>query len=646
MPFRWPFRDPLPEDKQRLWKQIASRLFSPHILLILSTAAYIVFGAWIFQMLEGKHLLETKAKQLRNIDKDSIEYSEDVWDIIQANPERYLNELDHDAAVREIRALSQQKFDKYVDTVFTAHRSVRHGFEENAPTWDTMNSLFFTATMLTSIGFGYVCPTTFEGRLFGVIYCLIGIPLTLVTVANISKFASETIFSMHYHIWKFWIRLKTRSRESSEEENGQIFNDSEDEQDVLDRVRLIRFPPIVVFIFAIIYGFFGAYCIQFNEKWTYSESLYYTFISILTVGFGDYRPSPNNMIIVLVIITGGIILTTMCMDVVGRMYLKEIHYLGRKLRSNNPFYMLREAKAKRRRAAMASLLAQLARGMIFAHRNFNELSRKRSKKEKRHGSKILPDGKFMFARMAPDPPRECQVVSTSAYSVRLAWAPAFSADVNVKVTYNIRYRLKYYTNDGEYHRNALELKAIQGNSVEIMSIQSCSLYEFRITAVSKYGESKPVVLVQYTEPQLSPQHIMAKKLNANTVELTWEPPYKRTNEVRNYMVYWSDNPSARLADWEKVTVYGRRVVFPELKYDWFYLFCANACFKDGQRSPLSRALFVKTDKLEFNTNCVGHSRTIEVMEAISDKVEASETSPLLKRDYASFTAAYTTPTGF
>lgn len=36
----------------------------------------------------------------------------------------------------------------------------------------------------------------------------------------------------------------------------------------------------------------------------------------------------------------------MCMDVVGQMYLKEIHYLGRKLRTNNPFYMLREAKAK------------------------------------------------------------------------------------------------------------------------------------------------------------------------------------------------------------------------------------------------------------------------------------------------------------
>lgn len=69
------------------------------------------------------------------------------------------------------------------------------------------------------------------------------------------------------------------------------------------------------------------------------------------------------------------------------------------------------------------------------------------------------------------------------------------------------------------------------------------------------------------------------------------------------MVYWTDNPSARLADWQKMTVFGRHVAFPDLKYDWFYLFCANACFTDGQRSPLSRSLFIKTDKLEFQSCC-------------------------------------------
>lgn len=114
----------------------------------------------------------------------------------------------------------------------------------------------------------------------------------------------------------------------------------------MDKVRLIRFPPIVVFMLAILYGFIGSFIIQRNEKWSYLETLYFTFISILTVGFGDYRPSSDNLFTVLLVVMGGITVSTMCMDIVGRMYLKEIHYLGRKLRSNNPFYLLREAKAK------------------------------------------------------------------------------------------------------------------------------------------------------------------------------------------------------------------------------------------------------------------------------------------------------------
>uniref|UniRef100_A0A7E4V6C2 Fibronectin type-III domain-containing protein n=1 Tax=Panagrellus redivivus TaxID=6233 RepID=A0A7E4V6C2_PANRE len=627
------------QSAQDLRKRITAKLFSPHIILVVTCICYLIVGAWMLQWLEGGPMQQAKDRELAQIHMDSNLYTQEVWDL--AN--KYKDELtstNKAELVKKIRGLAKPKFSKYVDDVFAAYRHFRHGFEDDSPAWDFLNAFVFTSTTLTSIGFGFVCPITFWGRAFLLGYCLIGIPLTLVTVANIAKFISESVFHVHYYLWTLWMRFKNRnSREpptTEEDEIKKLFSDAEDEQEILDRVRLIRFPPIVVFMFAIVYGFFAAALITQWEEWTYLESLYFTFIAILTVGFGDFRPAPNNMLTVLVVILGGVTLTTMCMDVVGRMYLKEIHYLGRKLQTNNPFYLIREAKARRRRAAMASLLAQLARGMIFAHRNYSELARKRSsrRKHKKRESHILPDGKFMFARLPPDPPRECQVVSTSAYSVRLRWEPAFSTDSDV--TYNIRYRLKYIKKPED--NKVRELIGITGNSVEIMAIQSCSLYEFRVTAVSRYGEGKPVILVQYTEPQLSPQHILAKKLNANTIELNWEPPYKRTRQVKEYTVYYTDNPAARLCDWQKLTVNGRSVVFPELQYDWFYMFCANAIFKDGQRSPLSRALFIKTDKLEFNSCYVGHSRTIEVMEAISEHTEPSEATPLLRRNFMSFQA--------
>ncbi|VDK60778.1 unnamed protein product [Gongylonema pulchrum] len=114
---------------------------------------------------------------------------------------------------------------------------------------------------------------------------------------------------------------------------------------------------------------------------------------VLVAGFGDYRPAPQNMLVVLCVIMGGIILTTMCMDVVGRMYLKEIHYIGRKIQTNNPFFLIREAKARRRRQATASVLLELAKGMIFAHhRNYEAAlagsKRRMSKKDRKRESHL------------------------------------------------------------------------------------------------------------------------------------------------------------------------------------------------------------------------------------------------------------------
>lgn len=65
-----------------------------------------MFGAWIFQLLEGKIFLETKAKQLQNIARDSQLYSEYVWNLIKQNPE-----LQSQDAIEKIRFRSVEKFE-------------------------------------------------------------------------------------------------------------------------------------------------------------------------------------------------------------------------------------------------------------------------------------------------------------------------------------------------------------------------------------------------------------------------------------------------------------------------------------------------------------------------------------------------------
>ena len=46
------------------------------------------------------------------------------------------------------------------------------------------------------------------------------------------------------------MRYKNRNKErGGEDEIKDLFGESEDEQEILDRVRLIRFPPVVVFMF-------------------------------------------------------------------------------------------------------------------------------------------------------------------------------------------------------------------------------------------------------------------------------------------------------------------------------------------------------------------------------------------------------------
>lgn len=103
----------------------------------------------------------------------------------------------------------------------TMTASIDDVVEEEEYSWTFITALFFTATLLTTIGkvsvlqtrfitfflgslniaftsgYGNLVPVTFQGRMFCIVYALFGVPLILITVADIGKFLSENIIWLY-----------------------------------------------------------------------------------------------------------------------------------------------------------------------------------------------------------------------------------------------------------------------------------------------------------------------------------------------------------------------------------------------------------------------------------------------------------------
>jgi hypothetical protein len=75
----------------------------------------------------------------------------------------------------------------------------------NTDPWaDFANAVMFTFTVITTIGYGHVAPTTWQGRLVCCVYGLIGIPLAMMTVANVGKGLMEVFTKISNRLtrWK------------------------------------------------------------------------------------------------------------------------------------------------------------------------------------------------------------------------------------------------------------------------------------------------------------------------------------------------------------------------------------------------------------------------------------------------------------
>lgn len=141
--------------------------------------------------------------------------------------------------------------------------------------WDHVNSVFFSFTVVTTIGYGHLFPWTPEGKAACLVYALIGIPLNALLVGSLGNLFSSKLKKILLHF--------------------QNNNDFQEESTTRDRTMLLVLETAgFTILFTGCLLLVPAAIFMHLENWDFWDSLYYTLITLTTIGFGDMVPDKDT----------------------------------------------------------------------------------------------------------------------------------------------------------------------------------------------------------------------------------------------------------------------------------------------------------------------------------------------------------------
>jgi len=137
--------------------------------------------------------------------------------------------------------------------------------------WKFAGAFYFATTVITTIGYGHSAPHTFGGKYFCMVYALAGIPLGLVMFQSIGERLNTFVTFILQNIKKC---LKFKNTEVTETNLIMVS---------------LNINSVVMLGGAAVYSHM--------EGWDYWDCLYYCFITLTTIGFGDFTAlqQPNDL---------------------------------------------------------------------------------------------------------------------------------------------------------------------------------------------------------------------------------------------------------------------------------------------------------------------------------------------------------------
>lgn len=304
-----------------------------HVGLYVGLVAYTAIGAKIFQIFESPFEMEKleiykgMLVSERQIFLNSII---SIWNNSSgSNSSQNMENLE--MRLTEYEQVVEQAVDNGINIVT----------QDMVVNWDYIQAIFFVITILTTIGYGHFAPVTMPGRLFCILFAIIGIPFTLSVIADMGQIIATlmtTIWDKYkQRLLPYLNKLKpARNKEKKkliveDEEKSEGCEEVEEQEDedtenidvgFMDNIKTAGGALLLLCLFLSC----GAYFISIYENISFFNAFYFCFITMTTIGFGDIVPDfvggdkSGYMLVVTIYILVGMTVFTTIIEIVRRQY--------------------------------------------------------------------------------------------------------------------------------------------------------------------------------------------------------------------------------------------------------------------------------------------------------------------------------------
>lgn len=274
------------------WVKVQFKNIMQHLSLLVIFMTYTLFGGLVFRYLEAP------AEQLRRM------YFHNLTQTLALRRVQLIDTIVNNTDLINLNHLIILELNDYERTLYEGYRvgfAENENFKnsENDEKWTILKAVFFSSTVLTTIGYGNIVPVTTGGRAFCIMFALVGIPLTLTVIADWGRLFATTVSTLMHHLPP----LPRQCRNIT----------------VANRTASYALSAIC---FLFVYLSAGACLfVLWEDDWTFFDGFYFCFITMTTIGFGDLVPKkPKYMLFATMYILVGLALTSTIIELVRRQY--------------------------------------------------------------------------------------------------------------------------------------------------------------------------------------------------------------------------------------------------------------------------------------------------------------------------------------